>query len=247
MVCVMTGTEGQFKPVCVMLTSLKENADFRYDVRVYHKGIDETQKEILNRLFNAEVLEYKRDWKFCGRYTSLAFSKYECLSLLEKYDKVLWLDTDVIVEKPIGVLIAMKDELCASRDILSLRSSFLPEYRDSILEGTGFNTGVLLFGSSIKNPMMIKGWCERKTEEIGKYLNFAEQGILNLAWREFNIPINYVGREYNTPGAFSGDIDGAKILHFFGPKKPWKMKVSNKRAQARWEYWQSKFQERLTA
>ena len=158
---------------------------------------------------------------FKGDYISLAtYYRLFIPELLQKEDKVLYLDCDIIVRKPLSELYNKDFANCLILGIIDVAAKYhslrlgLKKY---------INAGVILINSKkmrdINSDAMIIDWINSNNEKIECH----DQDVINAV---FNPEIKYIEDKWNAQvkkehdTRFSG-IKDPSILHFISPKKPW--------------------------
>jgi hypothetical protein len=161
-------------------------------------------------------------------------ASYLCLmlpELLPEYERVLYLDCDVApnggIEEVFGVDLRGQ-ALGAVRDI---QQWFTPSRRPAEFARAGqvsrryLNSGVLLFDC---HRWRAEGWtdaCVRAAADPELALAYVrnDQSALNLAlqgqWTELSPVWNW---QWTERTRYFAEDAGARIIHFIGPKKPWR-------------------------
>ncbi len=214
----------------VLMGVVKNYNKSNFDVIIYcDENFAGEDKRLLNTIHKCEFIKYdffegnteKFDQNILNRFTSLAFSRYECFNLLEKYEKVVWLDIDLLIKGEINGLI----ESCKTGIALYCKDGILGNEFSKPVENydmarESFNSGVIVLSENLKNPDEISKWCYEKTIEYAEYLKCPDQAIINLAIQEFNLNVTVLADEYNCHPDYP-DSDKAKILHPFCMEKFW--------------------------
>ncbi|MEI0604579.1 glycosyltransferase [Brachyspira alvinipulli] len=226
---LLCATTNQMFAVGNVLIGLKKHfslSEEEYDIVLYidkdmHKRDENALKKIykniiinkINKIFSDEY-EKSNAIKY---FTSMAHVRYECFDLLNIYDKILYLDTDVLIQKDIIEILSMNEhDMYAAFEKTSIKGNleienFNEGYNYQLkydIERKVFNSGVLLFNNKmIKNRSGIKKWCYSKAEEW----KAADQVILNLMVQEFNIDIADFTNKYNR--YVFDNLDDAFIVH----------------------------------
>jgi len=211
-----------------VLIDFKKNLSCDFDLIIYHKDISEKEQGLLNSIIQAKFIEYNfqdkttRE-KSLNRYTLLAFSRYECFDLLDKYKKVLWLDIDTIIQKNLTNLININTSNgIALWQNIEHKNSFnfvnSPEKYD--MSENYFNTGVILFEDNLPHRHNLKNWCYDKTVEWGKNLVCPDQAVLNMMFQEFDIEVFKLEEIYNCHPE-RPMLPDAIIIHPYAEEKFW--------------------------
>ena len=202
---VVIGVSGLFYQACVLLTMLKDSLTIKHDLIVYQSGLSDTQKDILKDIYNvSSIIEYS-SFKDTKHYTTnLAYSKLECLKLLGTYDKVLWLDIDLLIRKNIDDLFNYSEFICAAYNEKDMSVNFydgIPKLNYlRPLKDVFFNSGVVLFNDVLEKSVRenIYAWSTdflRGGIEQGRRVR--DQGILNLVPYLFEVKTKCIDPTYN--------------------------------------------------
>src|SRR6056297_56024 len=94
-----------------VLIGLKKHCSKEFDTIIFEQDIIPKNKELISSIKNCAFIEYKypyQDIKHSDatikRFTEMAFSRYECFDLLEKYKTVIWLDIDLLIQGDVTLL-----------------------------------------------------------------------------------------------------------------------------------------------
>lgn len=182
----------------IVLTNDLQEGDLYRAKALYNdislQRIDTKKYEEINETLNKTIPEAN------GSYL-----KFEVFSL-EEYDRVLFLDSDLLILQDISELLEMDCDFGACRDLLIEQ----------------FNSGVMSIGKKYLGEDKVNDLIElTKTQGPGEH---ADQDILNLYFKDyFEIPIyfNFLKTYYNYPFLHKFPIpQHFKILHYI-IHKPW--------------------------
>lgn len=237
--------------MAVALQSIFSNADanYNYDILILDDGITDYQKELLaqyaTKNFSVRYVDVKplmQDmdaslFKARGIWSKAALYRLFIPQIMGEYDKVLYLDCDVLVKDPLVELFAtdMKDKpaACVYDEIRYTGSSNrirdinrylgIKDYKQY------FNSGVVLF--NLKNIDGKKFTADFVHELQRPYLPFLDQDVLNILWEDKFLPLegkwNY---QYYTmiehPDLKDNEElaeakQNRKIIHYITQYKPW--------------------------
>ncbi|MBE6470031.1 MAG: DUF4422 domain-containing protein [Coriobacteriaceae bacterium] len=256
---------------------------YRYDVVVLHRGISgENQHQMrmfLSQFDNAnlrfcDVTEVIADYHLTTNNPHISVETYYRFliqKLLPFYDKVLYLDSDLIVKGDISELFVtdLGDNLLgAVRDIdfagnVNMKRGDRRAYAESVLGMKEpfdyFQAGVLLLNTRAMRALHpIEEWLELAADE--RYI-YNDQDVLNaccegrvtfLPW-DWNVMIDCAGRigsvfSFAPASFYDAFLDSRgheKIVHYAGFEKPWKMADCD-RSELYWNYArETPFYERL--
>lgn len=216
-----------------VLMGLKKYCNSSFDTIIFEQNISSNDKELLSYFINCEFRDYKYPYEnvqhaeaAIKRFTEMAFSRYECFDLLEHYQTVIWLDIDLLIQ---GDITTLKNEISGEIALwLStkpLKINFMKELPEYNLEIPFYNSGVIVFKDTIKNPGELKNWCYQKTNELASVLYCPDQGVINLMLQEFSIEPSKLPEKYNcNPRLKNAKL--AKIQHPYCAEKFWNFYIN---------------------
>ncbi len=157
-------------------------------------------------------------------FSKMVFSKYECLRLLNEYEKVLWLDYDIVITKDISELMTTCDsgiKMMPSPGC-PVRKQLHEPISDYNMEAEAICASTFVFQDHLKDYMNLYEFCYEKLEKYAKYLCFGEQAIFDFMIQEFKLKIFPIENNIYSPHPTDIEkIKDAKILHAFGQPKFW--------------------------
>lgn len=226
---------------CVLNQIVDKSPNTFDEAIIYHNGMNETDKEALNKIIPCRFVEYNPPFSddiflldSFDKFSALMFARYEIFSLIEDYDRIMWIDSDVLVQGNLQELLEIGDEtgFALVREDLINCSNFKPD-----INRTNFKTAIS--GYNMETPLYCSGlmvitkklgiqndytkWCYEKTGTYADKLYLPDQGILNLLIQEFNIDVSLItpGATYCCYPALGRDCGFAKIIHAWGDRKFW--------------------------
>ena len=245
--------------VATVIASILQNSSDKnnYDILLMHKDITSHEQTKLKSIikdndnFSLRFINISRfDEKFKslflrGHFTIETWFRLLMPEIMPKYDKVLYLDSDLVVNADVaelydtdikGYLLAA----CHDADTAGLYNGFEPKkknYMDNILKIAKpydyFQAGVILFNlaefrKQLKTDEMLESYeWELLDQDVLNYLAQGKVKFVDMAWNVMYdwrfIRINeiisrapkYLQDEYMTAHA------NPKIIHYAGPDKPW--------------------------
>ena len=250
-VCLATAVTDSFVPgAVVMLGSFRDHhPGFEGDVVVLHDGLSEESRTILATVGGRVRFEPVRPdltvrvarlrEAYPNRlYPSAVFHAIHAFRL-DGYRKVLFYDSDVLFQGPVGELFGADEALLCCGNLLFLMDgvrdaeTFRPLERGAaeadrpVLEHT-FNSGFLLIDRSCTGDRVYADLLALMAPEAwrGTAIRIGDQNVLNryFAGRQTLVDWTY---NYLVPHAVAIrartglDAARAKALHFKGPVKPW--------------------------
>lgn len=249
-ISILCAADDNYAPYCgIMITSLLENNRDR-EVTVYiliDKPFNAKNQRRFKRLSNkygAEIKFVMVDNSFFKRFPvmlgHLSVATYYRLcaeKLLPKnVSKVLYLDCDIIVERPIGELFDMDWEgyaVGAAHDVSSGQPGIFDELGYDTSAGY-FNSGSLFMNLDYWRTHDIGQKCFDYLASYYDHLHFADQCVLNgVTWNcKKNLPVTYNYQiQLRDPWFFNTFSEEMKkdviateyphIIHYTGELKPW--------------------------
>lgn len=233
---VLCTTINQMFAVGNVLIGLKKHFSLpkeEYDIILYvNKKLNKRDENAIKNIYESAIINiykspFSKSFKNCNcalAWTTMAFARYECFSLIEKYNKVLYLDTDILIQKDIVDLLNITQSMGACCEVNSIRGNIESKLINQKFKSTKYNldkklinSGVFIINDSIKNGNEIKDWCYKMSE---KYL-MADQLTINLAVQEFGIEFFDFTDIYNRFKLSTKGIKDANIIHALCGGKFW--------------------------
>jgi lipopolysaccharide biosynthesis glycosyltransferase len=237
-------------PTCAAITSLMLNKNRKTKYRVYIIVTSETSREnreklTANRTENVlvETVTCSTDHiKSCLGYehvSNLCLLKFDIADLFPRYDKILYLDGDIIVTKDLTELYNIPLENCYAAATSDMAIVKFYDYFKDLNIGNYFNAGVMLLNAKLirENKIKMLLYAERKNPNY----RYVDQDIWNVICKNkivwlpvkynnmfgnygnWNITINDINRYYNANYKSEKSlIHDSYIIHLCGPAKPWK-------------------------
>lgn len=243
--------------------SMLKNAskDYHYDVIVLGRGIDQSRRAIMTRFLVSKFpnvtlrfievgpLVASHNLKTNNAHIGIeTYYRFLIQGLLPFYDKVLYLDSDLIVEGDVSELYSIDLGDCllaAAHDIdylgnLNLKDGKRIKYSKDVLGLDNpygyFQAGVLLLNTrDLRDFCSVEDWLDAVSSS--KYI-YDDQDVLNARCQdkvrylpyEWNVMIDCGGRVANLFSiapvedyeAYLASKDSPKVVHYAGVDKPWK-------------------------
>jgi lipopolysaccharide biosynthesis glycosyltransferase len=219
-------TETKHKIVCMLTPDLLKYKDILYTVF-------DNVNVVPYLKYQTELLATKKQNNIYKNWKDVSYTKWQCLSLIA-YDKICFLDADLIIQKNIDHLFDMNAP--AGRFGNSWDS--LVAHYDTFQHGDFINRNAIENG--LKKGYVVNGHCVILEPSIYMYNEFRKfmncckyqrpAGCLSMAdecalvmffqsegkhWTQINNTYNIVPWKNNYKDAF--------IIHFFNKEKPWSM------------------------
>ena len=196
------------------------------------------------RLLGGDVIDVKlpqdnifQNWGTQNHISQIAYARYFIPSLIGE-DKVLYLDSDLIVNAPL-------DDLWE----INLGDQLLAAVMDT--DGITFNTGVMLINNAkwreenLETKLVHQSQFMQKEIEEGRFLNFnGDQTIINQVCKEkwleldrsFNLQVGHdVVAFYNNWEGHLEEVQSPVIIHYTTYRKPWTTLIANRYRELWWQ------------
>jgi len=227
----------------VLLGLKKHSPDLKADIIVFYDTISLKNKAALRKIYPVKFVKYKfqgdsRNINNINIFNEISFSRYECFSLLKLYEKILWLDVDILIQKDVsGIFEYEKAPLAMfSTGKKKLKGDFTVDWLDGFnLEVDEYGSGTIIFSDTLKNAEEIKRWCYEKANQYAEVVSSPDQAILNLALQKFFLCVKNIDETYLYHPDFPNSED-ASILHAYYGKKFWNG-LKNKEWEANNQKW----------
>lgn len=199
------------------------------DIILYLYNVADANKKALSTL-NVKIIDYvfplqiKQQTEVIKHFSLASFARYECFNLLDNYESVIYLDSDILVQKELlHTFDLIKDTgigLIKEKTNVDLFTQEIENYDKT---KTMFNSGFFVLSNNFKsNRKEIVDFCYKQTVKYSQFLLLPDQAILNLALQRFNITPTSLEMIYNTPASLSTKIlKNAMIIHSTGHRKFW--------------------------
>lgn len=161
-------------------------------------------------------------------FTEASFARYDCFGLLDYYDEVLYLDSDVLVQKELNAVFGqLSGGMGLVQDPLfgSVRGNFYREIPGFDMDAAGYNSGFIALTKKIRREACgteICHWLYQQTAVYANDLFLPDQGMINLAVEKFKLCVTPLNEQYNCPASSARKkLNAAFIIHSTGPRKFW--------------------------
>ena len=226
-----------------LLVQLKETNKGLFDEAIiYYEKINEKDKKIMENLmpcrfikFDYELPDNIKSLPAFEKFSPLMFARYYMFDLLNEYETITWLDTDVLIcgkldsiidkAKENGMSANFEDPENKSYKVTdTVKTSFKMPLSNYDMNKYNMSSGLITVADTLKNYDKMTKWCFDKTIEYADYLVLPDQGILNILIQEFNVAVASVGENgaYCFYPSYKRDSSNAKIVHAWGARKFWK-------------------------
>lgn len=216
----------------VVLLSIKYNSPSVFcesDKIVYEENISKENKDLLMKIDNnikfisiddvnfipQEIIEHKHANKRWGKYI---FQKFNCFSLLNTYEQILFLDTDIIVLDNIDEMFFSDADLTwipSRRKITEVYNS-----NNNLKEFICGNGGIVLFNNTLNRFEISSNDLRNAFDKVNECRLSLDEAILICLAQDKTFKIRILPREYNND--IFTNIINSKILHFTGSdRRPW--------------------------
>ncbi len=206
-----------------------------YDVIFYTDKLLKQDEKALRIIFpNIIINIYDSPLKNKGfdaisYYSLFTYARFESFDLLDSYEKIFYVDTDIIIQKDISHLLNLKEDfsICYYGEHIKIMDKIIHNVDKntiSELEKEGFNlqaneiqAGIYLINDTLYCYKELKNWLYNFC--IKYKLN--DEDAISIALNYFNIKVNKLDQRYNCIPSSDCNKD-AFILHSIGSNKFWR-------------------------
>ncbi len=213
----------------LVLNLLKFSPNLADDIIIYYDHVPERDREILEGELGCKLVPYQLPFKLGAdasqgliNFTPLSLSIYEIFKLLSGYRNVLWLDSDICIQKDISDILDVAGDVCIRHGGTPFANAMGCLVHPEIDLTLTNNTGVVLVRDTLPNYNDLTTQCYYYTQRFRKTLSLPDQAILHyVLWRN-NIPVSDLGSSYNyTAHHDFHSYSSAKIFHLANSYKFW--------------------------
>lgn len=245
-------------PARVMLTSLLENNKQKEDINIYllHSSLKDKEinslRVLVEKKYKAKLNNITVDKKqfeefpISHHFTIETYYRFLAQSILPKeIDRILWLDVDMIVKKPLEELYYQDFEdryIIVAQSINKNPQELIKKL--GLKEGSKyFNAGMILFNlnkirESVKPDIYFK-YIKNNKEKI----TWLDQDVLNVIYNQSSKFVDYMKYNMQTfsDEEFNSTLikqinEETVIIHYIGACKPWHFRYNNYCSKFYWEY-----------
>lgn len=264
--CISTITDDQFiYGTSVLLHSFqKNNKWFNGDIIIFYDELSTDSIKLLKIFENIRLVKISKKLRSCLNNLVTKYPQYKNsfkrfysteIFRLSDYEKILFLDSDMIVLKDVSEILLFNSDFLACSDACEYfgevrdRASFLkikvedPDKENCFLKS--FNSGLLLIPNKYLNKKVYNDlinltihtkWENLKMPHTDQYIyNHYFENDVNYLPSEYNVIVPKAEKILKSSGIKMDDI---KILHFVG-HKPWNLRsnfisIQNKLTQLKY-------------
>lgn len=202
------------------------------DVYVYAWNWGEDLKRLITSCGPVTVVDYDlpsdvERTPLVMKFTPALFARFEGFNLLEKYQNVVCLDSDILVRKELfGVLKEMTGNIGLTRDDCpAVGHNFISAPKGGYdLSQPCYNAGfIVLKQKQLPVPgSQVAKWCYDMLKRCVHIIYLGDQGIINLALQKFKLTSYVFSDLYNLPASSAGGrLKKAYAVHSTGHRKFW--------------------------
>ena len=202
------------------------------DVYVYGWNWDDALKRLISSCGPVHIVDYDlpptiERSSFIMKFSPALFARFEGFNLLERYENVVCLDSDILVQRELyGVLEEMQGNIGLTQDTCpTVGHNFVgtPPGGDD-LKKRCYNAGFLVLKRAFL-PVPGNQVARWLYDMLGRCANIAylgDQGIINLALQEFHLTPYVFSDLYNLPASSAHrKLKKAYFIHSTGHRKFW--------------------------
>lgn len=160
------------------------------------------------------------------RFTPALFHRFEAFKLLDKYETVICLDSDILVKKELLETISKQQKpIGLTPDTMPIvRRNFKSDIPGYDMSAPCYNAGFIVLKKQgfPANSGEIYSWLYDMLKKYSYTACLGDQGLINLALQEFKLQPEVYSMLYNQPASSSAkQLKKAFIIHSTGHRKFW--------------------------
>ena len=239
--CVAVGgSSNHTAPIAVLLMNLVENQTWFDNIIVFHDGISKRNQALMQKIAPVEFIRYhfpgkKSNFNEIVKYSfrEMVFAKYECFRLLERFERVVWSDYDVVYlqdvpeianDNPRGyktLLYRPNTPTCLVRDQFR-REAWRELEKLFDLDKLSIATGFFALSRELAKWETYYDDCISFTEKYGNILVLPEQGVFDMVMHKHRFTPEVIPWTYAAhPVTDAHLLPEAKVLHTYSREKFW--------------------------
>ena len=167
------------------------------------------------------------DRKAISMFTPASYARFECFRLLDRYERVLFLDADILVRKELDIFPQVKHGIAMTLDpvMTTVERNFFSVPEGVNPKTTGYNAGVFALTRDLPCPgsyAKLTDWLYEKMAQWADEVFLPDQAVINVAVEHFGWQVTVLPRDYNRPASASHrELKRAFVVHSTGPRKFW--------------------------
>ena len=228
-IAIVLGASGNmaFAVANVLMQLKKLSPNLADDIIIFQQDMPKKDMQLMQTILPCKFIEYKfrktMKPEYFGRFTPVAFSRYECFDMLDEYKKVVWLDIDILIQKDITEM--CKDTptgICFSQGYYPVWTVFKHKFDCPYdLDRNYYDSGTFIIQDTIPHYKEISEWLYENTVKYAELLHLPDQAIINIMFQKFDLEITPLDREVYVCHPTHEKAQDAVILHSYGCEKFW--------------------------
>ena len=232
---VMAATGNYLFSVGNVLIGLKKHSPEMFDdILIYtDKTATEQDKATIQKIFPTtfKIYDYQipneADRVRLSYFSNMPYARFEMLSYLDEYEKVIWFDSDFLITGDIsGLLEYGKTGISMSINLdpypieHGVHMFFVKDVPGYDMHALAYASGLIMFTDKLQEPLKLKDYLYKQLEKYSSYTKYAEQGILQLMIEDFNLQVDMFPKLIYHAFPFE-DKTNARLVHLLAGTKPW--------------------------
>lgn len=206
--------------------------DEEYDIVFYTDKLETNDENALKKIFPRIIIRiYEPPFSISDNkadityYTTFTFTRFEVFDMLDDYQKILYMDTDMVIQKDISNIININKyfSICYYKNgTIPLHYKMREFTLNKMMKKYDMDkiramAGLFLISDNFPRYKEAKEWCYKQI----KIYECNDEDILNICLQEFNAETNTLSEHYNCM-PYSPIVNDAYIVHSIGPAKFWR-------------------------
>lgn len=242
-----------------LLVQLQEtNEGLFEEAIIYYEKLDNNDKKVIEKIMPCRFIKF--DYHLpdsvsklpaFDKFSPLMFARYYMFDLLDEYETITWIDTDVLITGKLDPIIekARINGMSANfedkenksyKNTDTMRTSFIRPMSEYDMTKYNMSSGLITVCDNLKNYKEMTKWCFEKTIEYADNFVLPDQAVLNMLIQDYDIDVACVGEHgaYCFYPSYNRDASKAKIVHAWGARKFWRSWYLFKTYPKWYEYYQ---------
>ena len=201
------------------------------DIFVYAYRWSDRTKKIISSCGPVKIVDYELPSNIpltaqVLRFSPALYARFEAFNLLGRYENVICLDSDILVQKELKDVLEQVDEgVGLVKDTLpSVGKNFIHPIAGYDFLKPCYNAGFIVLK---RNKLPVPGaeisrWLYTMLKEQSHNVELGDQGLINLALQHFNLVLHEISTLWNLPASNARrKLQKAYIIHSTGHRKFW--------------------------
>lgn len=217
----------------VLLGIQKHCPDLFTDVLVFTDGTaPEEDKKAIQKIRPVTFIDFTfqldnpQDRKRLAGYTNMTYSRFEALAYLDQYEKVIWLESDILITGDLTPLLDYaRTGISMAMDRHPVRDFFNKPIEGYDMNAQGYIGCVIVLSDKLKEPRKMLSYLYETINRYSSDVTWAEQGIYHLMLEDFGLEVDALPPQFHVLA--DCDKTNVRLIHLWSNSKPWRTYTAN--------------------